>query len=66
MSKINEKLYIVGRKENGLFFQYYRVLMIIFVLCRHLHTIFSNELLFNLLDGGNKREFNPDFRSFRI
>lgn len=36
------------------FFQYYRVLMIIFVLCRHLHTIFPNELLFDLLDGGSE------------
>lgn len=36
------------------FFQYYRVIMILFVLCNHLHTIFPNELLFNLLDGGSE------------
>ena len=36
------------------FFQYYRVLMIIFVLFRHMHTMFPNNLIFYVLDGGSE------------
>ena len=36
------------------FFQYYRVLMIIFVLFRHMHTIFPDNMIFYVLDGGSE------------